>query len=90
MAVETKFERLFRSVGLGEVMDGWRVCWVGGWDKNRVVFVVMVERPIMVGETKRTTAVARREYSQGQGFKRLSVNQTVLSPEFAEGGAFGR
>ena len=23
---------------------GWRVCWIGGWDKCRVLFVVMVER----------------------------------------------
>ena len=44
MAVETKFLRLFRAVGLGERINGWRVCWVGGWDKCRVVFVVMVER----------------------------------------------
>ncbi|MGA2716295.1 MAG: hypothetical protein ABSG41_24630 [Bryobacteraceae bacterium] len=22
----------------------WRVCWLGGWDKGRVLFVVMVER----------------------------------------------
>jgi len=22
-------------------MDGWRVCWLGGWDKQRVFFVIM-------------------------------------------------
>jgi hypothetical protein len=29
---------------MGQSIDGCRVCWVGGWDKARVLFVVMVER----------------------------------------------
>jgi hypothetical protein len=29
---------------LGDRIDGWRVCWIGGWDKGKVLFVVMVER----------------------------------------------
>ncbi len=44
--IETKFLRLFRCVNLGDRIDEWRVCWVGGWDKGRVVFVLMAERPI--------------------------------------------
>jgi hypothetical protein len=44
MRVETKFLRLFRAVELGDDIDGWRVCWLGGWDKCRVLFVVMVKR----------------------------------------------
>jgi len=44
MRVETKFLRLGRAVGLGDEIDGWRVCWLGGWDKCRVLFVVMVKR----------------------------------------------
>jgi hypothetical protein len=44
MHVETKFLRLIRAVELGEYIDGWRVCWLGGWDKHRVLFVVMAER----------------------------------------------
>ena len=44
MEIETKYLRLFREVELGDQIDGWRVCWLGGWDKCRVVFVVMVER----------------------------------------------
>jgi hypothetical protein len=31
-------------VSLGDPVDDWRVCWLGGWDKCRVFFVVMVER----------------------------------------------
>jgi hypothetical protein len=45
MEVETKFLRLFKPAAVGDRIDGWRVCWVGGWDKCRVLFVVMVERP---------------------------------------------
>jgi hypothetical protein len=44
MEVETKFLRLFKPVALGDRIDGWRVCWVGGWDECRVLFVVMVDR----------------------------------------------
>jgi hypothetical protein len=44
MQVQTKFLRLFKEVAIGDHIDGWRVCWIGGWDKCRVLFVVMVER----------------------------------------------
>jgi hypothetical protein len=43
MDVETKFLRLTKPAALGDCIDGWRVCWVGGWDRCRVLFVVMVE-----------------------------------------------
>jgi hypothetical protein len=48
--------RLFKPVALGDRIDGWRVRrrWIGGWDKCRVLFVVMVERP------RRTRRSARR------------------------------
>ena len=42
--IETKFLRLRKPVALGDHIDGWRVCWLGGWDKGRVFYVVMVER----------------------------------------------
>jgi hypothetical protein len=42
--VETKFLRLRKPAVLGDRIDGWRVCWLGGWDKCRVFYVVMVER----------------------------------------------
>ena len=32
MQVETKFLRLFREVAIDDRIDGWRVCWIGGWD----------------------------------------------------------
>ena len=42
--VETKFLRLRKPPQMGDWIDGWRVCWLGGWDKGRVFFVVMVLR----------------------------------------------
>jgi len=44
MELETKFLRLPRPVEVGEQIDGWRVCWLGGWDKARIFFFVMVFR----------------------------------------------
>ena len=43
--VQTKFLRLTHAVPLGHHIEGWRVCWVGGWDRCHVLFVVMVEAP---------------------------------------------
>jgi len=46
MEVETKFLRVFRPLAIGDRIDGWRVCWIGGRDKCRVPFVVTVDRPL--------------------------------------------
>ena len=47
MALETKFLHLHRAAALGEVLaDGWRVTWLGGWDRGRIFFVVMVVREL--------------------------------------------
>src|SRR4051794_26852451 len=46
LQVETKFLRLYKPVAIGDRIDGWRVCWLGGWDKSRILFVVMVERVV--------------------------------------------
>jgi hypothetical protein len=42
MALQTKFLWLGRAEVLGDLINGWRVCWLRGWDKCRVFFVVMV------------------------------------------------
>jgi hypothetical protein len=45
MHVQIKFLRLRKPVSLGDRIDNWRASWLGGWDKCRVFFfVVMVER----------------------------------------------
>ena len=46
LQVQTRFLRLRESAVVGDRIDGWRVCWVGGWDKGKVLFVVMVERVV--------------------------------------------
>jgi hypothetical protein len=51
LQVQTRFLRLCYPVGLGVRIDGWRVCWVGGWDKGKVLFVVMVERVVGAGQS---------------------------------------
>ena len=44
MQIDTRFLRLFRAVELGDDIESWQVCWLGGWDKGHVLFVVMVKR----------------------------------------------
>ena len=46
LRVETKFLRLGHPVPVGSYFGDWRVYWLGGWDKHRVLFVVMVCRAI--------------------------------------------
>ena len=44
MRIETKYLHLRQSVELGHTIGRWRVTWLGGWDKQRVFYVVMVVR----------------------------------------------
>jgi hypothetical protein len=44
LQVQTRFLRLRKPAVVGERINGWRVCWLGGWDHGRVFFVVMVEQ----------------------------------------------
>jgi hypothetical protein len=44
MTLETKYVHLRQPVAAGARVDGWRVSWVGGWDRCRVFFVVMLVR----------------------------------------------
>src|SRR5438874_9234601 len=36
--IETKFLRLRQPVPWGHKIDGWSVCWLGGWDQISDVF----------------------------------------------------
>jgi len=51
LQLQTRFLRLCHPAGLGDRIDGWRVCWVGGWDRSKVLFVVMVERVVGAGQS---------------------------------------
>ena len=44
MRLETKFLRLKMPVTLGSRFGDWQVCWVGGWTKHRLSYLVMVVR----------------------------------------------
>lgn len=49
LQVQTRFLHLRKPAVLGDRIDGWRVCWLGGWDKVKVFCVVMVERVVRDG-----------------------------------------
>jgi hypothetical protein len=44
MQIETKYLRLRTSVTLNSRLGDWRVCWLGGWEKHRLYFLVMLVR----------------------------------------------
>ena len=44
MQIETKYLRLRTSVTLDSRFGDWRVCWLGGWEKHRMYFLVMLVR----------------------------------------------
>jgi len=44
MQLETKFLRLRQPATVGDQLDGWRVCWLGGWDRSQLFYWVMVVR----------------------------------------------
>ncbi len=67
MHVQTKFLRLRKPVSLGHHIDVWRICWLGGWDKCRVFFVVMVERE---HEQSAAPCNARVAPSESVGFRK--------------------
>ena len=44
MRLETKFLRLPMAVTLGSRFGDWQVCWVGGWARHRMFYLVMLVR----------------------------------------------
>jgi hypothetical protein len=47
MKMETKFLRLRTPVEQGSRFGDWSVCWLGGWSKYRLYYLVMlVKLPI--------------------------------------------
>jgi len=44
ISLETKYLHVRQPVPVGHLIDGWRVCWLGGWDQQKVFFVVMLTR----------------------------------------------
>ena len=44
MQLETKYLRLGTAVTLGSLFGDWRVCWLGGWSRHRLFYLVMLVR----------------------------------------------
>jgi hypothetical protein len=44
MQIETKYLRLRTPVTLGSFFGDWSVCWLGGWAKDRMYYLVMLVR----------------------------------------------
>ena len=44
MRLETKFLRLKSPVTIGSRFSDWEVCWLGGWTRDRLSYLVMVVR----------------------------------------------
>ncbi len=42
MRMETKFMRLRTPVEHGSRFGDWSVCWLGGWSKHRLYYLVML------------------------------------------------
>ena len=44
MQLETKYLRLRTPVTMGSRFGPWQVCWLGGWTRDRLAYMVMVVR----------------------------------------------
>ena len=42
MQLETKYLRLCTAVTPGSRFGDWRVCWLGGWSRHRLFYLVML------------------------------------------------
>ena len=67
--METKFLSLRHPVELGSRFDDWQVCWLGGWDKHRHFYLVMLvkvafkkpftSRPVLNQSHRKKSGVSR-------------------------------
>jgi hypothetical protein len=61
MQMETKFLRLRTPVELGSRFDDWQVCWLGGWARFRLHYLVMlVKVPLPSGPVVAGILLANR------------------------------
>jgi hypothetical protein len=81
--METKFFRLRTAVALGSRFDDWQVCWLGGWAKHRLYFMVMLVKVAFMAD--RTLAQPREPEERSSNGKRRRGNTGG-----AKGGDFAR
>jgi hypothetical protein len=88
MHVQTKLLRLREPVSLGDRIDDWRVCWLGGRDKCRIFLVVMPllrchrrgeVRPVRLAYCSRRFRNRRDTLLAGSG-SRLSYSSATTFP----------
>ena len=60
MQLETKYLRLGTAVTLGSRFGDWRVCWLGGWSRHRLFYLVMLVRVEPCAETRLTHTPSKR------------------------------
>jgi hypothetical protein len=63
--METKYLSLRQPVELGSRFDDWQVCWLGGWDKHRHFFLVMLAKVAFKGRV--TTRPGRKGVAREAG-----------------------
>jgi len=59
MQLETKFLRLRTPVTLGSRFGDWHVCWLGGWSRYRLYYLVMVVKIQPLGARPRRVTAGR-------------------------------
>jgi hypothetical protein len=65
MQLETKFLRLRTPVTIGSRFGDWEVCWLGGWTRHRLRYLVMVVRACD-SQRKRLTTTACTTQRRGR------------------------
>ena len=74
--METKYLSLRNPVQLGSWFDEWQVCWLGGWNKHRHFYLVMlvkvaIEKPFKTQPVpKQRTAKKRHKQQTPPGTRR--------------------
>ena len=58
MQVATKYLRLRTPVTLGSRFGDWQVCWLGGWEKHQMYYLVMLVRVTGSAEKPRERCAA--------------------------------
>jgi hypothetical protein len=87
MQMETKFLRLRTPVELGSRFGDWEVCWLGGWARFRLHYLVMVVKVPLPGETTSlATGAPPVALAQKRALATEAANFLSLS---SEGSTFG-
>jgi hypothetical protein len=79
MQLETKFLRLRTPVEVGSRFGDWQVCWLGGWARFRLYYLVMlVKVPLLRAPVVAGILRARRTIDLAFGEKR-AMNSVAMN-----------